>query len=422
MAEQDILKMRVDELKRYHIVSKIIEGSLSQVEAAEYIGISERQIRRIVRRVEQEGERGVIHRSRGKPSNRRFTKQFKRKVLRLYEKHYGDFGPTLAQEKLEEINGISISVQSFRNWLMEAGQWEGQRKRRTHRRWRERKAHMGEMIQLDGSHHEWLEGRGPEIVLMAYVDDATGRTFARFYEYEGTIPAMDSFKRYTRRYGLPQCLYLDKHSTYRSRAEPTVEQLLCDEKPLSQFERAMKELGVDVIHAHSPQAKGRVERGFRTHQDRLVKELRLAGATSIEDANRVLVTYLVNFNRRFARVPANDADLHRRAIAGIDLKRILSIRTERTLHNDRTVAHKGELYQVTNKIAPGKVIVEEHLDGRLRIRLKDRYLNYRQTKTRPVKRKPKPLNHVRKSFKPQADHPWKRDTISASNTKKTGHF
>ena len=423
MAEQDILKMRVEELRRYHIISKIIEGSLSQREASEYIGVCERQIRRIVCRVKQEGERGVIHRSRGKSSNRRYKTAFKRTVLRLYRVKYGDFGPTLATEKLEEIDGISISVQSLRNWLIEAGQWEVRRKKRKHRQWRERKQHIGEMVQLDGSHHAWLEDRGPELVLMAYIDDATSRVFGKFYEYEGTVPAMDSFKRYVRRYGLPQSLYLDKHSTYRSQAEPTVEQLLQDEKPLSQFERAMKELGVNVIHAHSPQAKGRVERGFRTHQDRLVKELRLAGAASLEEANKLLGTYLVGFNRRFARIPASDVDLHRRALAGIDIKSILVIRTERTLRNDRTVAHKGRLYQITNKIAPGKVIVEEHLNGRLRIRSKDRYLTFRRIGNRPLpKRKPKPLNHVRKPNKPKSDHPWKRSPISSSSTKETGHF
>ena len=418
MAEQDILKMRSYEIRRYHIVGKVLEGELTQREAAELAGISERQVRRVVRRVRAEGERGVIHRSRGRASNRRYAKKYKEKVLREYRRQYGDFGPTLACEKLIERDGISVSVQTLRNWLIEAGQWQVLRKRRRHRSWRERKAHTGEMVQLDGSHHEWLEGRGPKFVLMSYVDDATGRCFARFYGYEGTIPAMESFRRYVRRFGLPMSLYLDKHTTYKSKDEPTIEQRLRGEKPLSQFERAMKELGVVVIHAHSPQAKGRVERHFRTHQDRLVKELRLAGASTIEQANAVLDRYLRGHNRRFAREPAMPGDLHRPVSGQVDVTAVLSIQTSRALRNDRTVAHNGQLFQITNEVLAKQVVVEERVSGSLRIRLGDRYLNYRRIHRRPPSKTAAPPSRPRgpnKPSRPAKDHPWRRPCIVAAD-------
>ncbi|MCK4776469.1 MAG: ISNCY family transposase [Candidatus Krumholzibacteria bacterium] len=418
MAEQDILRMRACEIKRYHIVGKVLDGDLTQREAAEMAGISERQMRRVVRRVRDEGERGVIHLSRGRASNRRYPESFKRRVLGAYRRQYGDFGPTLACEKLSERDGIEVSVQTLRNWLIEVGLWEMRRRRRRFRSWRERKAHTGEMVQMDGSHHEWLEDRGPKLVLMSYIDDATGRYFGRFYDYEGTIPAMESFRRYVRRFGVPVCLYLDKHTTYKSNKESTIEERLRDEKPLSQFERAMKELGVTVIHAHSPQAKGRIERSYRTLQDRLVKDLRLAGASSIDEANAVLERYLRCHNRRFTQAPAQAGDLHRPLPEGVDLGAVLSIQTRRSLRNDRTVAHHNRLFQVTSKVLAKQVVVEERVSGAFRIRLGERYLNYRrihqqpQTKTAASPSKPR---GPRKSSKPAQDHPWRRSSIVAAD-------
>lgn len=183
-------------------------------------------------------------------------------MLKLYETRYADFGPTLAAEKLAERHGISLSDETLRRWLRERGIEHFTRRKRPHRAWRERKAYVGELIQLDGSHHDWFEGRGPRCVLMAYIDDASSRVWARFYEYEGTIPALDSLGRYVRCYGMPLALYTDKHMTYRSPAEPTVAEQLAGRKPQSQFERSLAKLGVEVLHAHSPQAKGRVESGY----------------------------------------------------------------------------------------------------------------------------------------------------------------
>ena len=293
MAGKDIIMASHRELKRLHIVQKVIEGTVKQVEAAEVLWLSDRQIRRILKRVREEGTAGVVHRLRGKPSNRQMPKKIKSKVIAVYRTKYQGFGPTLASEKLLDAEKLSISDETLRKWLIESGDWKKGRKRKVHRQWRERKHHRGEMVQIDGSHHDWFEGRGPECVFMGYIDDATGRVFGRFYGYEGTIPAMDSFKRYIRKYGTPMSVYLDKHTTYKSTAKPSIEEELAGTEPLSEVGRAMKELGVEVIHAHSPQAKGRVERLFKTLQDRLVKEMRLVNIGTIEEANRFLGEFLV---------------------------------------------------------------------------------------------------------------------------------
>ena len=188
---------------------------------------------------------GVIHKARGTPSKRKLSASLKERVLNLCQEKYNGFGPTLVHEKLAEIDKIKVSAQSLRNWLIEAGIWKKRRKIKQHRQWRERKTCLGEMLQLDGSHHDWLEGRGPKLVLMAYIDDATSNVFARFYDYEGTVPALDSFKRYVKRYGLPQSVYADRHSTYKSTAKPSIEDELNGSRPQSQFERALAELGVE---------------------------------------------------------------------------------------------------------------------------------------------------------------------------------
>ena len=281
MAGEDMIMARQGELRRLHVIHKVLEGIVKQVEAAEILSLSGRQIRRIVKRIRSEGSRGIIHRSRGKPSNRRISGKIKEKVINLYRSQYRDFGPTLASEKLLERDGIRINDETLRIWILGTGDWKKTRRRRRHRQWRERKQHAGEMVQMDGSHHDWFEGRGPWCVLMGYIDDATGRVFGRFYDYEGTIPAMDSFKRYIKKYGLPLSVYLDKYKTYKSTAKPTIEDELNGWEPLSDFERALRELGVEVKHANSPQAKGRIERLFGTLQDRLVKEMRLRGIRTI---------------------------------------------------------------------------------------------------------------------------------------------
>ena len=406
MAGEDMIMARQGELKRLHVIEKVLEGIVKQGEAAEILSLSGRQIRRIVKRIRSEGSRGIIHRSRGRPSNRRITHKIKERVIHLYRTQYKDFGPTLASEKLLERNGIRINDETLRMWLLGTGDWRKTRRRRRHRQWRERKHHDGEMVQMDGSHHDWFEGRGPWCVLMGYIDDATGRVFGRFYDYEGTIPAMDSFKRYIKKYGLPLSVYLDRYKTYKSTAKPTLQDELNDEEPLSDFERALRELGVEVVHANSPQAKGRIERLFGTLQDRLVKEMRLRGIRTLEDANTFLGEYLPIYNRRFSVSPKERDHLHRPLGRGLDLDAILCIQTERTLRNDFTVAHNRKLYQVEDKVNTSKVMVQDRMDGSIHITHKNRALRFREITERPItEKRPSPVVRMRKSSTPQRTIP-----------------
>jgi transposase len=408
MAREGIIMASQEELKRLHVIQKVLEGIVKQVEAAEILSLSRRQIRRIVKRIRGEGSRGIIHRSRGKPSNRRISYKIKDRVIHLYRTQYKDFGPTLASEKLLERNGIRIHEETLRMWLLGTGDWRKTRRRRRHRQWRERKQHAGEMVQMDGSHHDWFEGRGSWCVLMGYIDDATGRVFGRFYDYEGTIPAMESFKRYIKQYGLPLSVYLDRYKTYKSTAKPSIQDELNDVEPLSDFERALRELGVEVKHANSPQAKGRIERLFGTLQDRLVKEMRLRGVRTIEEANAFLEEYLPIYNRRFSVRPQERDDLHRPLGRGLDLDTILCIKTERTLRNDFTVAHHRKLYQVEDKVNTSKVMVQDRMDGSIHITHKNRALRFREITERPItEERTSPVRRMRKSSTPPTDHPWR---------------
>ena len=407
MVREDGVTMSMKELRRLHVIRQAMERTLTQVKAGTLVGVTDRHVRRLIQRVEQEGDQGLAHRGRGKPSNRQIPEKVKATVLTLYEQRYGDFGPTLAAEKLAERHGITLSDETLRLWLRAAGVAHFQRRKRPHRAWRERKPHVGELVQLDGSHHDWLEGRGPHGVLMAYIDDASSWVFARFYEYEGTIPAMDSFQRYVTHYGIPLAIYADKHSTYHSPAEPTLEEQLAGTAPQSQFGRALGELGVDLIPAHSPQAKGRVERLFKTFQDRLIKELRLARVSTLDEANRFLETYLPIYNQRFTVQPAQATDLHRPRPAGGALDRILCIKTPRCLRRDWTVAHHGHLYQVRANVRTPHVMVEERLDGTMRLTHKGRALAYHAITARPVKAAVKPVPPPRRPVTPRPDHPWR---------------
>jgi len=406
MAGKDIIMFRQKELKRLHIIQKVVDGIIKQTEAAEILLLSTRQIRRIHKKVKVEGEKGIIHKSRGRESNRKTPKKIRDRVLKLYRAQYKDFGPTLAAEKLFERDGIKLNDETLRTWLIESGDWKKTRKRRIYHQWRERKRYRGEMIQMDGSHHAWFEGRGPRCVLMGYIDDATGTTFGRFYEYEGTIPAMDSFKRYIKRHGIPMSVYLDKHTTYKSNGKPSIEDELNDTKPLSEFERALKELGVEVIHANSPQAKGRVERLFETLQDRLVKEMRLKNISTIQEANLFLDQYLPAYNRRFAVVPMSKENLHRVIPRGVNLNDILCVKTKRTLRNDFTIAHNKKLYQIQNHIHASVVLVHDRLDGSMTVTHNGSAVQFAEIAARPVKEK-KPLTIHGKIYRPGKHAYWK---------------
>lgn len=409
MNQEDIISMNLKELKRLKVIQEVISKHITQKIAAEILVLSQRQIRRLTKRVCLEGDRGIVHRARGRPSNHKIPDRLKAEVVTLYKKKYPDFGPTLASEKLSELDKIRISKETLRGWLIKEGLWIRQRKSREHRHWRPRCECFGQMVQVDGSHHDWLEARGPGLVFMCYIDDATNNTFGRFYDYEGTFPAMDSFKRYIKRYGIPQAIYVDKHTTYKSTKKQTLEEQLENKQAMSQFQRALDELGVNVIHANSPQAKGRVERVLRTFQDRLVKEMRLKNIKTKDEANKFLGGYLAVHNRRFNLLPQNKTNLHRPIPKDIDLDKILSIRTKVALRNDFTIRYNRKLYQIINMpkgLRTKVVFVEERLNGNMYISYNGFNLSYKQIDIKPPKPKepPKP----RKIYRPPMEHPWKR--------------
>jgi hypothetical protein len=408
MAEEDRIIMSQKESNRLYVIRQALDKTITQDQAAEILGLTDRQVRRIAKSVTREGDGGVCHKSRGKRSHNRIADTIKDKAVTLCRERYKEFGPTHASEKLLSVHKIRVSVETLRGWFQEEHLPYKSRKKRPHRQWRERKAHRGEMVQMDGSHHDWFEGRAPICVLMGYIDDATSELYARFYEYEGTLPAMDGFKRYIKRYGLPQSVYLDRHATYKSTAKQTIEEELNDIAPLSHFEKSLAELGVEVIHAYSPQAKGRIERVFGTLQDRLVKEMRLACVKSIEEGNLFLDAYLPEFNRRFAVKASQRTDFHRPVVNKRALDTILAIKSARALRNDFTVAHNKKLYQIKSNIRTKKVIVEERTDGTMRILHNGQKLSHQEIVVRPVRaeRTTKRLNlvHVRR---PLESHPWK---------------
>jgi len=409
---EDIIMVKAAELKRYQIIGKVFDKSINQQEAAEILGLSDRQVRRIVRRVRDEGEGGVIHRSRGCQGRHGFDRAVRGRILGLYRERYLGFGPTLASEKLWELDHLRINDETLRLWLMGEGLWRSRKHQKVKERsWRPRKERSGEMAQMDGSHHAWMEGRGPKLVLMGFIDDATGNFDGLFFEYEGTKPAMGGLKSYAEAYGLPVQLYLDKHSAYKVNAKKRyrfANWAFEDKEEFTQFERACKQLGIEVIHAHSPQAKGRIERVFKTLQDRLVKEMRLAGIKTCEGANRFLKTYLPKFNARFRVEARLEGDLHRPVDKTIALNEILSVQTEHVLRNDRTVLHERKLYQVTDKTRARRVVVFDYLNGQMAIKYDQRRLNYKLIDQRPVPElKPRKIKHRIGRYVPPEDAYWR---------------
>jgi hypothetical protein len=405
------------ELQRVPVIEAVLAKQMTQIEAAESLGLSTRQLRRLERRVQADGPSGLMHRSCGQPAHHRVVDGLRRQVLELIREKYSDFGPTLASEKLEERHRIVLSDETVRQWMRAEGLFAGRRRPRLHRRWREPSACYGQMVQMDGSHHRWLEDRGSEFVLMGYIDDATGKAYGRFYDSEDLPAALDSFKRYCRLYGIPQRVYLDKHTIYRSPKEPTVEEQLQGKDPQSQFERALSELGVEVIHANSPQAKGRIERLFRTLQDRLVKEMRLAGIKTLEGANGFLKGFLARFNRRFSRPARQPANLHRPAPAGKVLSQTLCVKEPRVVTNDGTVRIDGQRLQLLpsglRPLARKGVTVTISPKGRMGVLYEGKELAYRVVPRQPSREaEPEPFKAAR-SFpqmarKPAADHPWRK--------------
>ena len=373
---QDRIEMSQRERDILTIMKPVLTQQRSQVEAAELLGLSVRQVRRLQRRLEGGGDAALVHRLRGRPSNRKSDDLIRQSVLAAYASRYHDFGPTLAGEKLAE-EGLHVKRETLRRWLLDAGLWQHARRRDPHRSRRPRRACFGELVQIDASIHDWLEGRGETLVLIAMIDDATGRVEARFF-HEATVRThMELLKIWLLRHGRPGALYSDRHSIFevhdKGLALPNAE---------TQFGRALRELGIDLIRARSPQAKGRVERLFGTAQDRWVKELRLAGVTTCLEANRLLTGRLLpGHNRAFGKEPAESADAHRPLGPLHDLAAILSVQETRVVANDYTVRFCNRLYQLLPPPYPGlrkgKVIVEQRLDDTMAIRFGGHYLPYR---------------------------------------------
>jgi hypothetical protein len=411
----ETISMSQVERRRLVVMGQVSSGKLTVVQASEALAVSYRQAKRVWARYQAEGDAGVVHRLRGRPSNHRNSAKVRERVLARYRKEYGDYGPTLAAECLAE-EGLEVPVETLRQWLKAAGLWSGQRQRRAHRRRRTRKQQWGELLQMDGSHHDWFEGRRGWAVLMVLIDDATGRIEARFFEAETLSAAFTMFGGHARKHGFPQAIYVDRASIYRSDREPTAAEVLANAEPQTQFGRAMEELGVRLILARSPQAKGRVERMNGTLQDRLVKALRRAGISDLAAANRFLEEeFLEPFNAKFGVPPAAAGDLHRPAPADLDLDRVLSVHEERVVHNDWTVRWNNAFLQLprASGVQPGeRVQVCEQLDGRVRVFVGGRELSWSATRSeprrprRPASRLPGPPKS-NQGQKPAATHPWR---------------
>ncbi|NLX05716.1 MAG: ISNCY family transposase [Phycisphaerae bacterium] len=374
--DEERIAMSQRERDRLKIMASVLSGKRTQAEAARLMGLTARQVRRIQRKLEAEGDAAIIHQLRGRPSNRRICPQFRKQVLLTYRQQFGDFGPTFAAEKLAELR-LPVAVRTLREWLVAEGLWQRQRKRDTHRRRRERRPCFGEMVQADGSHHNWLEGRGPWMVLLVMIDDATSKAMARFYPAETTEAYMDLLGRYLRKHGRMGSMYVDRDSIFRAEDHHP-----SDPRPtLTQFKRALEELQIELILANSPQAKGRVERFNKTAQDRLVKELRLAGATTMEEANVVVETvFLPWFNRRCTVRPSSPNSAHRPLHPSMNLGAILSLQDQRKVANDYTIRLDNVIYQLLPPalagLRGGKVTIEKRLDGSLKLRFKGQYVKY----------------------------------------------
>ena len=409
------------ERERVTVMAGVREEELTLVQAAELMGVCYRQSKRIWRRYQTEGDAGLVHRLRGQPSARRKPPELRALALARYaEERYADFGPTLMAEQLLKEK-LVVDHETLRRWRLAQGQHTVRRRQQKHRAWRERKPCFGAMVQLDGSHHDWLEGRGPKCVLMVMVDDATNQMRARFFAEETTRASYDVLEGWVRKHGLPGSLYVDRDSIYRCEGVASIAEQLAGKLPQTQFERAMEALGVELILANSPQAKGRVERMNGVLQDRLVKEMRLAGISDMENANRFLDgKYLRPFNRQFAREAASPVDVHRALPR--NLNEVLSWEEERVVQGDWTVACERKRYQLDRQhealsLVRRKVMVRTLRDGRVQLVYRGKPLKWRLL-PEGVLRKPQPVKKpsqvkTKAPSAPPASHPWRRDGVGA---------
>ena len=365
--ERDVLK----------VMHTVLADQRTQAEAARLLGLSVRQVRRIQRRLEAEGDPAIVHRLRGRPSNHRRDPQLRQEVVRAYRRLYADFGPTFASEKLAE-QGLQVSPDTLRRWLLAEGLWQRRRQRDPHRRRRPRRSCFGELVQMDTSLHDWTEGRGEAMVLVTLIDDATNWIEAGFYPGETVEAHFDLVGRWLHKHGRPLALYTDRDSIFEAHSKGRP-----DYAGPTQFGRALEELAIALILAHSPQAKGRVERFFELAQDRWVKELRLAGVETRGQANALVRQRLQpEYNRRFTVHARDRRDAHRAVGPGHNLAAILSVQAQRVVANDYTIRFENRCYQLEPPVWPGerggRVVIEQRLDGTLAVRFRGHYLKFHE--------------------------------------------
>src|SRR5712692_7200660 len=420
------------ELSRVEVMGRVKAHSLRLGEAAELLELSYRQAKRIWARYRAGGAKALQHGNCGRVSNRAYTAKFRAAVLTRVQARYEDFGPTLASEHLASDDGLDVHAETLRRWLKEAGLWQRQRRRKPYRQRRAAKAHFGELVQLDGSFHEWLEERGPRGCLMHMVDDATTKALGRFSPEETIWAAAGVLRCWIERYGVPWALYTDWKNVYvrpqnaqeRMRGEPAV----------TQFGRMCAKLGIRIIAASSPQAKGRVERAHGTHQDRLVKKLRLAGIATYEQANAYLEEhYLAEHNRRYARLAAEATDYHRRQPTARQLDEVFWLEEERVVSEDWVVRYHNRVLQLERKSqhwAPGKsrVLVRENEAGEVAIHYRGQRMGFRELKAStalsegrgaaPSPAPPSPI--LRRSPPPAPKHPWRKGCSAKAHARFSG--
>jgi transposase len=369
-----------DRLKVLHAVK---QKHLTQILAAGQLKVTDRQVRRMLLRIRERGDAALVHGLRGRPSNRKLTSRFEQKILERLRQRYADFGPTLAAEHLAK-EGFLVSRETLRKWMTRAALWRPRSQRvKTVHVWRERRASFGELVMQDSSPFRWLEDRGPACQLIALIDDATSKFWARFTVHDSTEENLRTLGGWLRRYGRPGAHYTDKNSIFRTTRRAVIGEQLQGEGARSQFGRALQELGITWIAAHSPQAKGRIERLFETLQDRLVKEMRLAGIDSLETANHFLETrFLPEWEKRFTVAPRNPRNAHRRLGGEHRLEEILSVRVARQVADDHTVSWDGDRWGVPREeicagLRGAQVEIERRLDGSHWLRFRNRYLRLR---------------------------------------------
>lgn len=411
------------EEEKLDVIRDALAGKITNEQAAAMLGISTRQVKRLKSKIREQGYLAVIHKLKGRKSNHHIEEVIKQQALAAIKQRYSDFKPTFATEKLEENHDIHISYGTTRLWMIQEGLWKPRKQKQlNYRSWRPRKDYCGELEQFDGSYHHWFENRyidkdeNPiEVCLLASIDDATGKiTKAVFAANEGVAVVFTFWKEYIQEQGKPLGIYLDKFSTYKVNHKSAVD----NKELMTQFQRAMQELGIQLITAHSPEAKGRIERLFGTLQDRLVKEMRLAQINTPEQGNSFLKeVFLPKFNNRFAVSPQKEGDVHK-SLSKIDKKdinRIFSVQVERRINNDFTIRFKNNWYQLAELQpitirARDKILVEEWLDQAIHFSLREKYLNFVVLEERPSKAKSNPtiLTSHRLNWKPPPNHPWKR--------------